>query len=168
MVVEWLQKPLNFGDAVTAPLNIVDLWGYQRNIDRFALEPEWLYRLRVHYALINAVDAGTRAGMQRIFARLQMPELPMDERVVGYDWDMVRLTPRLWDYINYQTVLHIVLQAYRRTCRRWLIEVQAPALLSTDHHTSAVFTVFELDGTGKMAKHTSCHTNVAFTILEMP
>lgn len=156
----WLQSPLTLGDALTAPLAIVDLLAYQRDIERYPSEPERLYRLRVHHALINARDAGTRAGMERIFTRLEMPVYGLAERLAGYDWDMIKVEATLADYLQAADALHIVMSAYRRTCRRWLLEVQAPTLTSNEKLTSVGSGLVEPLTPFYVAKHTSVTVGV--------
>lgn len=163
----WLQAPQTLGDALTAPLAVVDLLAYQRNVDRYPSEPERLYRLRVNHALINARDAGTRAGMERIFARLEMPVYALAERLAGYDWDMIKVEATLADYLHAADLLHIVMQAYRRTCRRWLLEVQAPTLTAPQTTTAAALTIADHGGTDAISWHTSRPTAVALMILEV-
>lgn len=162
----WLQAPLTLGDALTAPLAIVDLLAYQRDIDRYPNEPERLYRLRVHHALINAQDAGTRAGMERIFTRLEMPVYGLAERLAGYDWDMIKVAATLADYLQAADALHIVMSAYRRTCRRWLLEVQAPTLTAPEHLTNAGMTIAEPTGTDIVTRNTERPLAAALTIVE--
>lgn len=165
-VFAWLHAPHELGDAMTAPLAIVDLYAYQRGIDRQPRENERLYRLRVQHALINAKEAGTYTGIQRIFARLEMPVYGLAERLAGHDWDMIKVEADLQDYLAHSTGLHIVLEAYRRTCRRWLVEVQAPTLSATDDITNAVMTIAEPTGTDIVARNTELHVAACLTILE--
>lgn len=167
VAIEWFRAAYDFNDAQTVAMDIVDLLAYQRGIDRFRGEPDWLYRLRVHHAYQNWIDAGTKSGMERIFTRLQMPIYDLEERVEGYDWDMIRLRTSLTDYLRASYVLHIVMHAYRRTCRRWIIEVQAPTLTAQQTTTAAALTIAEPTGTDVLARHTSRTTAVALTILEM-
>lgn len=162
----WLVAPYRLGDALTAPLAVVDLYAYQRNVNRGLKEPERLYRLRVHYALVNAQDAGNRAGMERIFQRLEMPVYGLAERLAGYDWDMIKLETTLANYISSAEALHIVMQAYRRTCRRWLLEVQAPELTGKQVTTATALTIAESTGTDYVCRATGRPVQAALTILE--
>ena len=61
----WLHWPLHQMDPEHCHLTILDLLAWQRDITRFSTEPEPLYRLRVKYAFIKSVDAGSTAGMKR-------------------------------------------------------------------------------------------------------
>ena len=49
-VQAWLYWPLTGFDVDNAPLVIVDMIAWQRDIDRYPGEPEWLYRRRVKHA----------------------------------------------------------------------------------------------------------------------
>lgn len=109
-------------DPDTCHLNILELWAWQRDVTRFNGEPEALFRLRVKYAFVNAVDAGSTAGMQRILQRLGVGYIEIEERQVGRDWDVVLL--RLSDNqlsIN-ADLMRVLVQQYGRTCRRYDFE----------------------------------------------
>ena len=115
----WLQWPLLQMDADTCHLTVLDLLAWQRDISRFKDEPESLYRLRVKFAFINAVDAGSTAGLKRILQRLGVGYVEIDERMPGRDWDVVLL--RLSDSQLSQNpeLLRVLIQQYGRTCRRY-------------------------------------------------
>lgn len=115
----WLQWPLLQMDAETCHLTVLDLLAWQRDISRFKDEPESLYRLRVKFAFINAVDAGSTAGLKRILQRLGVGYVEIDERMSDRDWDVVLL--RLSDSQLSQNpeLLRVLIQQYGRTCRRY-------------------------------------------------
>lgn len=115
----WMQWPLLQMDAETCHLTILDLLAWQRDISRFKDEPENLYRLRVKFAFINAVDAGSTAGLKRILQRLGVGYVEIDERMPDRDWDVVLL--RLSDSQLSQNpeLLRVLVQQYGRTCRRY-------------------------------------------------
>ena len=114
----WLQWPLLQMDAETCHLTVLDLLAWQRDISRFKDEPESLYRLRVKFAFINAVDAGSTAGLKRILQRLGVGYVEIDERLPDRDWDVVLL--RLSDSQLSQNpeLMRVLIQQYGRTCRR--------------------------------------------------
>ena len=118
-VESWLQWPLLQMDADTCHLTVLDLLAWQRDISRFKDEPESLYRLRVKFAFINAVDAGSTAGLKRILQRLGVGYVEIDERMPDRDWDVVML--RLSDSQLSQNpeLLRVLIQQYGRTCRRY-------------------------------------------------
>ena len=115
----WMQWPLLQMDAETCHLTILDLLAWQRDISRFKDEPESLYRLRIKFAFINAVDAGSTAGLKRILQRLGVGYVEIDERMPDRDWDVVLL--RLSDSQLSQNpeLLRVLVQQYGRTCRRY-------------------------------------------------
>ena len=115
----WLQWPLLQMDADTCHMTVLDLLAWQRDISRFKDEPESLYRLRVKFAFINAVDAGSTAGLKRILQRLGVGYVEIDERMPDRDWDVVLL--RLSDSQLSQNpeLLRVLIQQYGRTCRRY-------------------------------------------------
>jgi hypothetical protein len=115
----WLQWPLLQLDPETCHLTVLDLMAWQRDISRFSGEPESLYRLRVKYAFVNAVDAGSTAGLKRILVRLGVGYIEIEERMPDRDWDVILL--RLSDSQLSQNpeLLRIIVQQYGRTCRRY-------------------------------------------------
>ena len=115
----WLQWPLLQMDAETCHLTVLDLLAWQRDTTRFKDEPESLYRLRVKFAFINAVDAGSTAGLKRILQRLGVGYVEIDERMPDRDWDVVLL--RLSDSQLSQNpeLMRVLIQQYGRTCRRY-------------------------------------------------
>ncbi|MDI3183567.1 phage tail protein [Pseudomonas paracarnis] len=115
----WLQWPLLQMDADTCHLTVLDLLAWQRDISRFKDEPESLYRLRVKFAFINAVDAGSTAGLKQILQRLGVGYVEIDERMPDRDWDVVLL--RLSDSQLSQNpeLMRVLIQQYGRTCRRY-------------------------------------------------
>lgn len=129
-VEQWLQWPLLQLDAETCHLTILDLLAWQRDIQRFAGEPESLYRLRVKYAFINAVDAGNTAGFVRIFERLGVGYVEVQERVSGQDWDIVLLHLTDSQLSENPTLLRVLMQQYGRTCRRYDFVTITPVTLN--------------------------------------
>lgn len=115
----WLRWPLLQMDADTCHLTILDLMAWQRDITRFKGEPEALYRLRVKYAFINAVDAGSTAGMKRILQRLGVGYVEIEERHPDRDWDVVLLQLSNTQLAESPELLRVLIQQYGRTCRRY-------------------------------------------------
>ncbi len=118
---DWLRITLAFGDVMTAPLAIVDLYAYQRGITRSALDTERRYRLKVHHALRNARDAGTLTGMARIFERLELPAYGLTDRLDGYDWDVVAVDMDVRELDTQRPYLMDIWGLYGRTCRRFAL-----------------------------------------------
>ena len=115
----WLRWPLLQLDADTCHLVMLDLLAWQRDITRFKDEPEALYRLRVKYAFINAVDAGSTAGMKRILQRLGVGYVEIEERMPDRDWDVVLLRFTDTQLAQNPELLRVLIQQYGRTCRRY-------------------------------------------------
>ena len=118
-VENWMRWPLLQMDAETCHLAVLDLLAWQRDITRFRGEPEALYRLRVKFAFINAVDAGSVAGFQRIFQRLGIGSVRISERQPDRDWDIVQLHLTDEQLSTYPGLLDMVIHQYGRTCRRY-------------------------------------------------
>ncbi|AMQ83927.1 phage tail protein [Pseudomonas glycinae] len=115
----WLRWPLLQLDADTCQLTVLDLLAWQRDITRFKGEPESMYRLRVKFAFINAVDAGSTAGMKRILQRLGVGYVEIEERMPERDWDVVLLRFSDTQLSQNPELLRVLIQQYGRTCRRY-------------------------------------------------
>jgi len=118
-VTGWLNWPYLQIDPDTCHLTILELWAWQRDVTRFNGEPEALFRLRVKYAFINSVDAGSTAGMKRIFERLGVGYVEIEERQPDRDWDVVLLKFSNTQLSLNPELLRVLIQQYGRTCRRY-------------------------------------------------
>lgn len=118
-VESWVSWPLQQLDAETCHLAVLELMAWQRDITRFRGEPESLFRLRVKYAFVNAVDAGSTAGFKRIFQRLGIGEVRIAERQYDRDWDVVQLHLDDQQLSDFPQLLDMVIHQYGRTCRRY-------------------------------------------------
>ena len=125
-VEQWLNWPLLQIDAETCHMTVLDLLAWQRDIQRFQGEPETLYRLRVKYAFINAVEAGCTAGMIRIFQRLGIGYVEIQERLPDQDWDIVSLLLSDSQLSENPVLLRVLIQQYGRTCRRYEFSTITP------------------------------------------
>ncbi len=125
-VEQWLNWPLLQIDAETCHMTVLDLLAWQRDIQRFQGEPETLYRLRVKYAFINAVEAGSTAGMIRIFQRLGIGYVEIQERLPDQDWDIVSLLLSDSQLSQNPVLLRVLIQQYGRTCRRYEFSTITP------------------------------------------
>lgn len=115
----WLHWPLDQLDADTCHLTVLDLLAWQRDITRYHEEPERLYRRRVKFAFINAVDAGSTAGLKRILQRLGVGYVEIEERLPERDWDVVVLKLSDSQLSDNPQLLRVITQQYGRTCRRY-------------------------------------------------
>ena len=125
-VEQWLNWPLLQIDAETCHMTVLDLLAWQRDIQRFQGEPETLYRLRVKYAFINAVEGGSTAGMIRIFQRLGIGYVEIQERLPDQDWDIVSLLLSDSQLSENPVLLRVLIQQYGRTCRRYEFSTITP------------------------------------------
>jgi len=125
----WLRWPLMQMDADTCHLTVLDLLAWQRDITRFKGEPESLYRRRVKYAFINAVDAGSTSGMKRILVRLGVGYVEIEERMPDRDWDVVLLRFSDSQLSKNPELLRVLIQQYGRTCRRYDFVTLTPVTL---------------------------------------
>jgi hypothetical protein len=107
----------------TCTEGVLKLIAWQRDIERFDGEPLWLFRVRVKYAYINAVDAGSVAGIKRIFQRLGIGYVEVQERVGGKDWDVIVLRLSDGQLSQNATLLKVLIDQYGRTCRRYEFDV---------------------------------------------
>lgn len=125
-VQDWLTWPLLQLDVEKCSLAILDLIAWQRDITRFKGEPERLYRLRVKYAYINAVDAGSVIGFIRIFERLEIGYTELDERQPDRDWDIITVHLTDSQLANNHELLMTIIYMYGRTCRRYEFLIITP------------------------------------------
>lgn len=119
LVSMWLKFSLTFTDIETIDISIVDLFAWQRDVDRIHYEPEWLYRKRVKYAYHNAKDAGTLAGFKRIWQRMGLGELVIYERIEDTDWDVIELEISGQTLADHAGLLRILIEKYGLACRRY-------------------------------------------------
>ena len=145
----WIKTPLSQLNAETCHVTVLKLMAYQRDVDRFAGEPDELFRKRVAFAVQNAQAAGSPAGFKEIFERFDLPLLGQIERDPEKDWDVITLwlgdstitkNPELGQYLVRQ---------YGRTCRRYqflLVDPTPPLSISSfsssverqHHHAASV------------------------------
>lgn len=111
--------PLQQHDPLTAPIALVNILAWQREIERLGQEPEALFRIRVAHAYGFARDAGTIAGWEDMFEKLGYPHIGQDERLANVDWDVISLKIRDGDLTNVPKLLDTVIRQYGRTCRRY-------------------------------------------------
>ncbi|RZQ00203.1 phage tail protein [Vibrio vulnificus] len=113
------EMPLKQHDPLTAPMALVNILAWQRDVERLGQEPEELFRIRVAHAYGFARDAGSVAGWEEMFAKLGYPHIAQDERLVNVDWDVVSLKIKDGDLSDVPQLLDTVIRQYGRTCRRY-------------------------------------------------
>ncbi|MFA0810855.1 phage tail protein [Microbulbifer epialgicus] len=125
-VEDWLYFPVRQQDPETCTPGALDLLAWERGVKRFDGESMQLYRLRVKYAFVNAQDAGSVAGLKRIFERLLIGYVEIEERLPDRDWDVIKLHLSDQQMADNPELLQIILQKYGRLCRRYEFEVLTP------------------------------------------
>ncbi|MEE7625434.1 phage tail protein [Methylobacter sp. Wu8] len=128
----WLKWPLTQFDALTCSEGVLNLLAYQRDIQRFKDEPLDLYRKRVAFAYVNAEDAGSKIGFIRIFERLGIGYLEIDERVDPVDWDVVLLRLSDSQLSANMELLQKIIEKYGRTCRRYQLQIITPISVTAE------------------------------------
>ncbi|WP_109079245.1 phage tail protein [Aggregatibacter kilianii] len=125
--------PFEILDEEKCSERILNLIAYQRDVERFENEPLELFRKRVKYAFINAKDAGSKAGFIRIFDRLGIGYVELEERFDLENWDVIKI--RLTDKQLAKNIdlLNLIIRKYGRTCRRYTFDV-ITAETVTIHH----------------------------------
>ncbi len=131
LVMSWAIWPAQQMDPETCTETILNLIAWQRDIDRFEGEPLALYRLRVKYAYVNAKDAGSVEGFKRIFQRLGVGYIEIEERMEGRDWDVLAIHLSDTQLADNQELLQVLIQHYGRTCRRYEWTIITPLPLYT-------------------------------------
>lgn len=112
----WPARQMN---PQTASIPILNLLAWQRCIKRYGGEPERLFRLRVEHAYANAKDAGLIIGWKRIFKRLELGDVELEERREGQDWDIIGIVIDDASLPDKQNVMEIIVDDFGRTCRRY-------------------------------------------------
>ncbi|EJT1895940.1 hemolysin [Vibrio alginolyticus] len=113
------EMPLQQHDPLTAPMALVNILAWQREIERLGQEPEDVFRIRVAHAYGFAREAGSIVGWEDMFAKLGYPHIVQDERLAKIDWDVISLKIRDGDLSNVPKLLDTVIRQYGRTCRRY-------------------------------------------------
>lgn len=130
----WLEQQHN-ENAQTA---ILDLLAWERGINRLPNETLALYGLRVKHAFANAKDAGSTIGMKRIFERLGLGSLEINERIDGFDWDEVEVIVFAEIYRNNRALIGEIIRQYGLTCRRYRLKLFLKSTLNVKTATAQV------------------------------
>lgn len=115
----WLEQL----DEEQSALPILDLLAWERGINRLDGESIELYSLRIKHAVANSEDAGNGIGMERVFKRLGFGFIEINERVPGYDWDMVEIAMIESEFGDKQELVQELIRQYGRTCRRYFLSI---------------------------------------------
>lgn len=128
----WLLYPLAQLDPMSCNEQLLSVLAWDRDITRFKDEPTELFRKRVKYAFVNARDAGEKAGFIRIFQRLGIGQIEIDERVPNRDWDVITLRLSDSQLSENADLLAVLIQHYGRTCRRYEYQIITPTDFTLD------------------------------------
>lgn len=128
----WLLYPLAQLDPMSCSEPLLSVLAWDRDITRFKDEPTALFRKRVKYAFVNARDAGEKAGFIRIFQRLGIGQIEIDERVPNRDWDVITLRLSDSQLSENADLLAVLIQHYGRTCRRYEYQIITPTDFTLD------------------------------------
>lgn len=123
---EWALWPVKQLDPMACSEKVLDLIAWQRDIERFKTEPLTLYRLRVRHAYANARDAGSVDGFKKIFERLGIGYVEVEERMDGLDWDVIDIRLSDNQLAENESLLTVLIQHYGRTCRRYGWKIITP------------------------------------------
>lgn len=143
-MANWAMIPVNMQDPDNCTEGFLKLLAWQRDIKRFDTEPLELFRKRVKFARINAVDSGSVNGFKRIFERLGVGYVEIEERIPGQDWDIVSIRLSDSQLSMNQRLLETLIQHYGRTCRRYDWQVITPISISVqsqefNHDTFTIY-----------------------------
>ena len=125
----WTIWPLEQLDPMTCSARLLTVLAWDRDITQFEGEPSSLFRKRVKFAFINATDSGETAGFIRIFQRLGVGVVEIDERVPERDWDIITIRLSDSQLSENHELLATLIQHYGRTCRRYEFQVINPVYL---------------------------------------
>ncbi|EHK9608879.1 hemolysin [Vibrio parahaemolyticus] len=114
-----LKISLHQNDPLKAPIGIVNLMAWERDVKRLGQEPEEIFRIRVACAFGFSKNGGSISGWEDMFAKLGYPHIGQDERLTGVDWDVISLKIRDGDLTEVPQLLDTVIRQYGRTCRRY-------------------------------------------------
>ena len=143
-VESYLMWWLDQQDENQSALPILDLLAWERGINRLDGESVELYRLRIKHAVANSEDAGFGIGMERIFKRLGFGYIQINERVQGFDWDMIEIAMVEDEFTTNQDLVKELIRQYGRTCRRYFLR----ALIATDVFNASGLVEFDKEVAG--------------------
>ena len=123
-VLSAVKFPFNILDEEHCSERILNLIAYQRDVERFEGEP---------LELLNAKDAGSKAGFIRIFERLGIGYVEIEERFDRENWDVIKIRISDSQLAKKTELLNLIIRKYGRTCRRYTFEVITKETVSIYH-----------------------------------
>ena len=162
-VASWARWPLEQLDPLNCSTGILELIAWQRDITRFTGEPLAIFRKRVAYAYINAMDAGSTAGFARICQRLGIGHITTQERQAGWDWDIVNIYLDDEQLADNPDLLREIIRQYGRTCRRYNFILETPVsahirCAEVEHNSCTVAASMPLPGIKSQAHEVTLNT----------
>ena len=128
-VDEALRMPLKKHDPMTAPIGIVRLMAWERDIEPLEREDEVIFRIRVANAYSFARHGGETAGFKNMFGKLGVDWVKIHEREDPEQWDVVTIETADSDLAQKNWLMNAMIRQYGRTCRRYQFNVTYPVTL---------------------------------------
>ncbi|MUK91576.1 hypothetical protein GNP80_03805 [Aliivibrio fischeri] len=128
-VEEVLRMPLAKHDPLTAPIGIVRLMAWERDIEPLDREDEMIFRIRVANAYSFASHGGETAGFKNMFGKFGVDWVEIHEREDQEQWDVVTIETADSDLAQKNWLMNALIRQYGRTCRRYQFNVTYPATL---------------------------------------
>ncbi|CAM2803758.1 Phage protein [Vibrio neptunius] len=128
-VDEALRMPLKKHDPLTAPIGIVRLMAWERDIEPLEREDEMIFRIRVANAYSFARHGGETAGFKNMFAKLGVDWVEIHERQDQEQWDVVTIETADSELAQKNWLMNAMIRQYGRTCRRYQFNVTYPVTL---------------------------------------
>lgn len=75
------------------------------------------------YAFINAKESGSKIGFIRIFERLGIGYVEIEERFDIENWDVIKIRVSDSQIAKNNELLNLIIRKYGRTCRRYTLEI---------------------------------------------
>ncbi|WP_232314431.1 phage tail protein [Grimontia marina] len=124
-----LRLPLTQFDALTAPIGVVKLMAWERDITPLEREDEMIFRIRVANAYPFARHAGETRGFRTMFAKLGVDWVDIHEREDPVQWDVVTIDTADGELAQKGWLMNAMIRQYGRTCRRYQFNVTYPVAL---------------------------------------
>ena len=135
-VEDVLRMPLAKHDPLTAPIGIVKLMAWEKDIEPLEREDEMIFRIRVASAYSFSRHGGETAGFKDMFGKLGVSWVEIHEREDQEQWDVVTIETADGELAQKNWLMNAMIRQYGRTCRRYRFNVTYPATMKM---LSAVF-----------------------------
>jgi len=126
-IVDYLYWWLDQLQVDSAGITILDCLAWERGVNRLENEDIELYRLRIKHAVANSEDAGSTIGLKRIFSRLGLGNIEVNERLENRDWDEIEIDVFADIFLQRSALISELIKQYGLTCRRYYITVNLGA-----------------------------------------